>query len=99
MNKASTDLEQSLNRNDQSGSIELYRYCVNSSSLDFMPETETDGTIRTEESEEIHHPATMGGCSADGTCRLPSRKGNDSVRDRIEVRATLIESSGITSLR
>ena len=73
------------------------RYCVNSSSLDFMAETEIDGTVKKEESEEILHPATMGGCSADGTCRLPSRK-NDT-RDRIEVRAALIESSGITSLR
>jgi len=51
------------------------RYCVNSCSLEFVPEIdETDGTIKTEDSEEIHHPATLGGCGPDGICRLPPKK-------------------------
>ena len=61
-----------------------FRYCVNSSSLDFVAETEVDGTIKREESAMIHHPATMGGCGADGICRLPNRKSQSpGVQDRI----------------
>lgn len=68
-----------------------YRYCVNSSSLEFLAEVdEVDGSEKTEEAEEIHHPATMGGCGPNGICRLPPKT---SVQERIEVRAALVETS------
>ena len=54
-----------------------------------MAETEVDGTIKTEESAMIHHPATLGGCGADGICRLPNRKSQSpGVQDRIVQPAT-----------
>ena len=38
------------------------RYCVNSSSLDFVPEIdEADGKVKVEETEYIKHEATLGG--------------------------------------
>ena len=70
------------------------RYCVNSSSLDFIPEIDETGNVKVEESEEIHHPSTLGGCGADGICRLPPKTHGNTVKDRIEVRAGMIESSG-----
>jgi len=70
------------------------RYCVNSSSLDFVPEIDETGNVKVEESEEIHHPSTLGGCGADGICRLPPKTHGNTVKDRIEVRAGMMESSG-----
>jgi len=70
------------------------RYCVNSSSLDFIPEIDETGNVKAEESEEIHHPSTLGGCGADGICRLPPKTHGNTVKDRIEVRAGMLESSG-----
>jgi len=67
------------------------RYCINSCSLDFIPETEVDGTVKKEDTEEIHHPATMGGCSSDGTCRLPPR--SKSPKPTMTVRERFFESS------
>jgi len=68
------------------------RYCVNSSSLDFIPEIdEIDGKVKIEEAEEIHHAATLGGCGPDGICRLPPKTHGNTVKDRIEVRAGMIE--------
>jgi peptide-methionine (R)-S-oxide reductase len=65
------------------------RYCVNSSSLDFVPEIdEADGKVKVEETEYIKHEATLGGCGADGICRLPNKKAKSPLQDRIEVRAT-----------
>jgi len=69
------------------------RYCINSSSLDFVPEIdEIDGKVKAEETEMIHHPATLGGCGADGICRLPNKKAVSPVR------ATIIESSGVSNV-
>jgi len=69
------------------------RYCINSSSLDFEAETEVDGTIKMEESEMIHHPSTLGGCGADGICRLPNRKSQSpGVQDRIVQSSTSTRS-------
>ena len=58
------------------------RYCINSVSMDFQPETvdQTDsgtGLPRLEE-EIIACPATMGGCSSDGVCSLRSKKNVES---------------------
>ena len=50
-----------------------FRYCINSSSLDFIAETEVDESVKVEETEEIHHPATLGGCGVDGICKLPPK--------------------------
>ena len=61
--------------------------------MEFIPETEVDGSVKKEDSEEIHHPATLGGCSSDGLCRLPPKSPKTAVRDRIELRATMIEPS------
>lgn len=69
------------------------RYCVNSCSLEFLPETEVDGSVKKEDAEEIHHPATLGGCSSDGTCRLPPKSPRTAVRDRIEIRANFLDTS------
>merc|ERR1711936_436812 len=69
------------------------RYCVNSCSLEFLPETEVDGSVKKEDAEEIHHPATLGGCSSDGTCRLPPKSPRTAVRDRIEMRANFLDTS------
>jgi len=71
------------------------RYCVNSSSLDFVPEIDDEtGNVKVENAEEIHHPSTLGGCGADGICRLPPKTHGNTVKDRIEVRAGMMESSG-----
>ncbi len=72
----------------------MFRYCVNSSSLDFEAETEVDGSVKKEEAEEIHCPATMGGCNPDGTCSLRPKQ---EVRDRIEVRAGMLERQNSAS--
>lgn len=57
-----------------------FRYCVNSSSLDFVatasnsePEDGNNGESNYEE-EVIACPAVLGGCSQDGVCSLRSRQ-------------------------
>ena len=71
----------------------VFRYCINSCSMEFLPETEVDGSVKKEDAEEIHHPATLGGCSSDGTCRLPPKSPRTAVRDRIEIRANFLDTS------
>jgi len=62
------------------------RYCINSCSLEFLPETEVDGSVKIEESEEIVHPATLGGCGADGICRLPSKPKTTTNGNSVQTR-------------
>ena len=65
----------------------IFRYCINSCSLEFLPETEVDGSVKIEETEEIHHPATLGGCGADGICKLPPKTTTKTTTNGNEVRA------------
>ena len=54
--------EHCLNQYNNSFFPTGQRYCVNSSSLDFVPEIdEADGKIKVEETEYIKHEATLGG--------------------------------------
>lgn len=74
------------------------RYCVNSSSLDFMPEVKPEDMVDQaaqkvvvpEEEVVIACPATLGGC--DGSGGVCSLKARENVKARIE---ELVEESAV----